>query len=514
MDKELKAAIDEGFKGMTITLDDKLKASVEAVVKTVDEKLKPLAGRLALLEKSSEEVGVIRRDADGKLVTLGAGQTPAFIKDGLTKDSQPLRVTNYLRAMKFGNEAAMKEEREMSWRLREAGYQAESGSSFLFPMGADLIVDQVDEKGEVRKDNAALREEIRARLSVGTIDPGELAWHAKRNPELAKAFGLERKDLSLGSDILGGILVPNVQDSSIIDLLRPRLSVMRAGATEVALPPAGNVAMPRLTGDPSFVWTDPDTTTDASTTNIGTGVVRLQAKSLRGFVTIPNDLIRYSSPSVEMVVRLALASRAAVVEDNTYLEAVGSSLSPRGIISYGMSTAETPTANKVTLHIAGTTETNGDTFTPEDVTKIIGLYYSGLDDEPATGWIMRPMLWAAIANRRGDAVTAADAKGPFLFWTSRGSMGSAIPEALGGYPVFNSTNASANRTKGSGTTLVYVLFGNFRRLIIGRSGAIELAASDQIKFLQDKTVIRAVLRSDCGLAHEESFVFTDTMLEA
>src|SRR3990167_4704569 len=186
MDKELKAAIDEGFKGMTITLDDKLKASVEAVVKTVDEKLKPLADRLALLEKSSGEVGVIRRDADGKLVTLGAGQAPAFIKDGLTKDSQPLRVTNYLRAMKFGNEAAMKEEREMSWRLREAGYQAESGSSFLFPMGADLV----DEKGEMRKDNAALREEIRARLSVGTIDPGELAWHAKRNPELAKAFGL------------------------------------------------------------------------------------------------------------------------------------------------------------------------------------------------------------------------------------------------------------------------------------------------------------------------------------
>ena len=51
------------------------------------------------------------------------------------------------------------------------------------------------------------------------------------------------------------------------------------------VPPAGNLAMPRLTGDPSFVWTDPDSTTDASTTNIGTGVVRLQAKSLRGFVT-------------------------------------------------------------------------------------------------------------------------------------------------------------------------------------------------------------------------------------
>jgi HK97 family phage major capsid protein len=503
MDKELKATIDEGMQAIG-----------EKVGTIIDEKLKPVTDRLALLEESTEKVGVIRRDADGKLVALGKGEAPAFIKDGLTKDSRPLMLTNYLRAMKFGNEAAMKEEREMSWRLRDAGYQAESGSSFLFPMGADLIVDQVDEKGEIRKDNSALRKEIAERLPLRRVDGGEVATLLRRSPELAKAFGMQQKDLSILDDTLGGLLIPGIESSQIIDLLRPLLSVMRAGATEIALPPSGNLALPRLNADPSFVWADPDTTTDQATSNIGTGMVRLLAKSLRGFVTIPNDLIRYSSPSVEMVVRMALAARAAVAEDNAFLEGTGSSLQPKGVIGYPLSTAETPATGKITLHVAGTVATNGDTFTPEDLMKIIGLYFTGLDNEAPTGWIMRPMLWTAIANRRADAVSAADAKGPFLFWTSRGSQGSAIPEALGGYPVFPTTNASNNRVKGSGTNLVYILFGNFRRLIVGRSGAIELAASDQIKFLQDKTVIRAVLRSDSGLAHEESFVFTDTMLEA
>ncbi len=159
-------------------------------------------------------------------------------------------------------------------------------------------------------------------------------------------------------------------------------------------------------------------------------------------------------------------------------------------------------------------EANGDTFIPEDVAKIIGLYYSGNDDDPPTGWIMRPMMWSAIQNRRADAVTAGDAKGPFVFWTDRGSNRSEIPQSLGGFPVYPSMQVNKTRAEGGSSTLTYILFGNFRRMQIGRSGVIELAVSEHVKFLQDKTIIRAILRSDMGLEHEESFVLTDTVLES
>ena len=404
-------------------------------------------------------------------------------------------------------------EMDMSDRLKVAGYQTEYLGSALFPLDPDLLVEPIDDHGEKLADFSALRKEISERLDI-KADPGEFAWTLKQFPALANTlFGMQRKDMQVSDDTLGGVLIPYTQANRIIDLLRARAVLMRAGAQEVALPPSGNIAYPRLTADPTFTYADPDGTTDGATSNAGTGVVRLLAKSLRGYVTIPNDLLRYSSPSVEMVVRNALAAKAALAEDNAFLEGSGSSLAPKGIITYTQSTAETPTTGRLTLHVASTAATNGDTFTPEDVALIQALFEEGNDPDDATGWIMRPTFFSRIRNKRADAVTAADGKGPFVFDITR-SLADGPVDSLGNVPVFRSTQCSNNRTKGSGTTLRYVLYGNFRRLIIGRVGVIELALSEHVKFLQDKTIIRAVLRNDCGLEHEESFVFTDTLLDA
>jgi len=501
----------------------------------VDEGIKPLVARQdALEEKVTAAIAktenlakeAVRYDATGKQWLWGEGgepiQAPAYLKSGANKSSKPLLLTNIWRATMAaagsGARAVMghyaSEELAFSQKLIAAGYQSHYLGSILFPLGDELFLDRVNDTGQVVEDLSELRKEIRERCSLPRIDYGEIAHHLKKYPEFAEQFGLSRKDLQIGDDTLGGFLIPTTQSDRIIDLLRNRLSVMRAGAREEALPPTGNIAFPRLTSDPTFTYTDPDTTTDATTSNIGTGVVRLSAKSLRGYVTIPNDLLRYSSPSVEMVVRMALASKMAVAEDIQFLEGVGSALAPKGLLNYTVSAAETPTANKLTLHVASVSGANGDTFQPEDVMKILALYYMGNDPDPPTAFIMRPLLWAAIANRRADAVTAADGKGPFMFWTTRGSLGANVPEQLGGTAVVQTVQASKNRVEGSGTDLVYVLLGNFRRMIIGRVGTIEIAVSEHVKFLQDKTIIRAVGRHDMGLEHEESFVLTDTLLES
>jgi HK97 family phage major capsid protein len=525
--KDIKAAVLEGLNEPLNALEAKLVAQIDEKVGAQSKAVGELASKVGDMTKRVEAVDkeAVRFDGKGRRFMFGGeavGKAPGVVREGGLGDSKPLMVSNILRGVMVGaghNDAAVArmapEEVAMSDRLRKLGFQTDFLGSILYPLGPELFMDPVNEKGEIIGDFSALRKELRERLDIRAgIDPGEIAWLARKHSSIAKAMGLTSKDLAVGNDTLGGFLIPDSQAMTIIDLLRPRLTVMRAGATEIALPPTGNIAYPRLISDPSFAYADPDTTTDASTSNIGTGVIRMQAKSLRGFVTIPNDLLRYSSPSVELVVLQALANRIAVAEDNQFLEGIGSSLAPKGLLNYGLSTAETPTVNKLTLHVAGTVGANGDTFTPEDVMKIIGLYFMGNDPDMPTGWIMRPLMWAAIANRRADAISAADGKGPFMFWTSRGSAGAAVPEVLGGYPVFSSVNASNNRVKGSGTNLVYILFGNFARLVIGRVGALELAVSEHVKFLQDKIIIRAVERHDTGVQHEESFVLTDTMLES
>jgi HK97 family phage major capsid protein len=515
-----------GGSGAPPSLDDVKEAIKASVVEVIQKELKPINERLTAIEGEQKTLGkeVVRFDATGKRFKWDGGEAPSFVKSGVNNDSKPLMLSNVWRAVARGGmgsrhilEQYAPEELAMSDRLAKAGYQSDFSGSLLLPLSRDLLV--LEDEGEADK----LRKEIGDRMELKGIDPGEIGWlvrkHYGNDPSALMSLGLNRKDMQVGDDSLGGILIPSTQSTEIIDLLRNRLSVMRAGATEIALPPTGNISYPRLNSDPSFSYADPDTTTDASTTQPGTGVIRMQAKSCRGFVTIPNDLLRYSSPSVEMVVRNALAMRFAVVEDNQAIEGVGSTLAPKGILNYPQGTAETPAVNKVTLHVATTTGTNGDTFAPEDVFKMFALYYMGNDPDPPTAWIMRPLLWSAIFNRRADAVTAGDAKGPFMFNTynyptpaNAGNGG--LPQALSGIPVIPTVQASANRTKGSGTTLVYAVLGNFRRLIIGRVGTLELAVSDHVKFLQDKIVIRAVGRHDFALQHEESFCVVDTLLES
>jgi len=476
------------------------------ITAAVAEGIKPLLARLDAVEQKTATIAqqtetVVRYDATGKLFRWPGGEqkAPEFLRGGRTQDAKPLMITNIIRAMStIGSPESAREELEISARLKQCGYPTQSESGVLIPFWPDAIPEE----------HRALRDEITKRIGLGAIDYGEIAWLAKRHPDVGRMLGLERKDLALGDDTLGGYLVPSTAGDRLIDLLRNRSVIARAGATEIPLPPSGNISYPRLTADPTFTWTDPDSTTDASTSNVGLGVVRLIAKVLRGYVTVPNDLIRYSTPSVEMIVRAALASKAAVPEDQAFLEGAGSSLQPKGIVNYPLSANNTPAINKVTRHDASTTATNGDTFLPEDVRLMQAFYEGGNDPDPATAWIMRSLVWAGLANARADAITAGDLKGPFLF-LSAADLARGVDKMLQSVPVLTTQQASHNRVKGSGTDLDYILYGNFRRVLIGRSGVVELSASEHIKFLQDKTVIRAVLRTDSGLEHDESFVLCD-----
>lgn len=502
-------------KGDAVTAEDQ--TALDALItkaseqKTIYDRCVKLEDQEAALATENESAGRKARNTPG---------APAILPEGSrNSSSRPLKLSNIWKATMAAGAGANPavflkyagEEFELSNRLKEAGYQTENLGSVLWPLGEDYLIEPIDQEGRKLADFTQLRKEVAERCSFKG-DPGEFGWLMKQNAEFArKTFGLEKKDMMLGDDTLGGMLIPSTQSGSIIDLLRARAVLARAGSTEVPLPPSGNLAYPRWTSDASFAQVDPDTTTDMSTSTPGTGVVRLQAKSLRGAVTIPNDLIRYSSPAIETLVRMTMAEKAAIAEDNIFLEQVGSSVGSKGIINYTQSTAETVTANRLTLHVAQTVAANGNTLDPEDVALIQALYEESNDPDPATGWIMRPLFFSKIRNKRADAVSAGDAKGPFMFDLTR-SLKDGPVDGIGDVPVFRTTQASRNRSKGSATDLFYVLYGNFRRHLIGRVGAVEISTSEHVKFLQDKTVIRVILRSDNGLAHEESFVFTDTLV--
>ncbi len=220
-------------------------------------------------------------------------------------------------------------------------------------------------------------------------------------------------------------------------------------------------------------------------------------------VKINNELLRFASPSTEGLVRLDMARVAALKADLAMLEGTGGT-QIKGLITYG----------DITTHTASTTGANGDTFQVEDVALMEGKLPDAV--VAPTAWLFRKNFYAVLMNRRADAVTAGDQKGPFLFFASRGSSAEPPPPELYGTKVVRSSQVSNTRSKGSSNNLTYVLLGYFPDWVVARMAVMEFLASGlgDTALQNDQTYLRGIQHLDAGPRHGPSFVLCDTLLIA
>src|SRR5258708_619795 len=214
------------------------------------------------------------------------------------------------------------------------------------------------------------------------------------------------------SDIDGGSRVPLLMMGELIDLQRNMEAFANAGAQEVALPPNGRLQFPKLTGGSTAYWVGEGTSLTEGAPS--TGNLDLQAKKLGIFVKVNNELLRFASPSAEGLVRFDMARTAALKADLAMLEGTGGT-QIKGLLTY----------SGITSNTASTVGANGNTFEAQDVALMEGK----LPDAVAapTAWLMRKTMYAALMNRRGDAVDAADGEGAVLFHPRRSAAGAPPP---------------------------------------------------------------------------------------
>ncbi len=394
-------------------------------------------------------------------------------------------------ALGFVGPEYAKEEIHAHQQLRDlyAGYgfaPHHGQQSFLVPL-ASAHLPAFEPQGR------RLRDELHQKMTAhaSKFDPDEADWIDRR---------MHRKALGTTPDTAGGTMVPLPMLGELIDLQRSLEVFAVAGAREVALPPNGRVQFPKLTAASTAYWVGEGTAITESQPT--TGNLDLQAKKLGVFVKLNNELLRFASPSAEGLVRLDMARAAALKADLAMLEGTGGT-QIKGAITY----------SGIATHTASTTGANGDTFTPADV----ALMESKLPDavEAPTAWVMRKAMFAALMNRRADAVSASDGKGAFLFRDMR-SAAVGPPAELYGTRVVRSAQVSATRTKGSGTNLSYVLLGHFPDWIVARMGVMEFLASGlgDTALQNDMTYLRGIQHIDAGPRHAASFVLCDQLLVA
>src|SRR5262245_48427236 len=386
-----------------------------------------------------------------------------------------------------------KEEQHVHHQLKDLystyGFVPHLGhASFLVPL-ATAHLPTFEPRGQ------RLQQDIRAKMLVhrDRFDPEEAAW-------LARRFGIRTKALGTTSDIAGGSIVGFPVLGELIELQRNLEAFASAGAQEIALPPNGRVQFPKLTGGSTASWIGEAASITESTP--ATGNLDLQAKKLGVFVKLNNELLRFASASAEGLIRFDMARVAAIKADLAMLEGTGGT-QIKGLLTY----------SDINTMTATTVGANGDTFAAQDVAKMEGKLPDAV--QAPTAWLMRKDMYAALMNRRADAVSASDQAGAFLFHPARRAA-DAPPTELYGTKVVRTAQVSNTRTKGAGVNLTYIVLGYFPDWIVSRMGVMEFLASGlgDTALQNDQTYLRGIQHIDAGPRHAASFVLCDQLVIA
>jgi len=292
----------------------------------------------------------------------------------------------------------------------------------------------------------------------------------------------------------GGVMVPTMVAQDIIERLQARAVLLQMGASRLNLTGVGKMDFPRQTGSATALWLGE--LGEITESSLVFDKITLDPKKVAAMVRMSKELIADANQSVEQIVRNDLATQLALAIDL------------KGLLGDG--TLDTPVGILNTAGISTYTATDGTPATYPTFDALIGK----LEDENALmgrlGFVSHPTVFRALRQQtvaQYSGQPAAEGQPIFLPILSD----ARLQEALG-YNIGKTTLLPTNGTKGNGTNLTKLIFGNFEDLLFAQWGGLELDASDVAgdNFAKYSVQMRAVARVDWGVRRPKSFaVATD-----
>jgi HK97 family phage major capsid protein len=306
--------------------------------------------------------------------------------------------------------------------------------------------------------------------------------------DLADAWaGARQKSMTSGDALAGGFLVPEQYSQDLINVLRSATVVRRLGAPTLPLP-TGSIKLPKITAGSVAQYVGEST--NAPKTQLATGQLGLTFKKLMALVPVSNDLLRYSSPGADAIVRNDLVAAFAVKEDATFIRGVGTDASPKGMRYFA------PAANVLA---ANSSISNANTAT--DLGRLMQQLMGNDIPMIKPVWIFNPRI-------RNYLITLQNTNGAFVY---KDEMAQGT---LWGYPFGVTTGVPVNLTDGGGTSESEIYFVDIAQAIIGEAQNImvdasgEAAYSDgstvQSAWSRDETSVRAIAEHDFGMRYDNA----------
>lgn len=300
---------------------------------------------------------------------------------------------------------------------------------------------------------------------------------------------VQQRDLVVGTTTAGGHLVStDLLASSFIDLLRNRMSVMRAGA-QMLTGLQGNIAIPRMTGAATAYWvTEGNAPTESQQ---AFDQVTMSPKTVGAFTDLSRKLLLQSSVDVEGLVRRDLATVLGLEIDRVALNGSGSAPQPRGVLQ----------TSGIGAVVGGT---NGLAPTWAHIVELWSDVAAANADFGTTGFVTNSKVI-------GKLMTTEKATGTAQFVCPGFPDASGVTSIAGARAVV-SNQVPSNLTKGASSGVCSAIaFGNWADLIVGMWGVLDLMVDPYSNSTSGTVRVVALQDVDVAVRHAESF---SAMLDA
>jgi len=288
-----------------------------------------------------------------------------------------------------------------------------------------------------------------------------------------------RRDLTVGTATAGGHLVGTDHlGDQFVDALRSRLVFNELGARFMT-GLRGDVAIPKLATGVSAGFVAENGAT--SEVNAVFSQITMSPKSLGAFTDISRLLMIQSDPSVEQIVRDDLLNAIAQKIEDVAIEGGGSN-EPTGI---------TGTSGIGSVAIG----TNGGAIAWDDIVNLVKEVE--VDNAAINGNTL-----AYLTNPKVKSLMASTAK---VASTDSVMLLDAPWNSLYGYNLSITNNVPSDLTKGTGTALSAMIFGDFSQLMMGFFSTPDVLVDPYTAGSTGAVRIRVMQELDIAVRHAQSF---------
>ncbi len=313
---------------------------------------------------------------------------------------------------------------------------------------------------------------------------------AQKTGKAARGFyvpsEVQRRDLLVGTPTAGGNMVAtNLQSGSFIDALRNAMVIDKLGAIFLS-GLVGNIAIPKQTAASTAYWVAENSSPTESQQAIGQ--ITMSPKTIGAFTDISRKLLLQSSIDVESFVQTDLGKVLGLGIQQAAINGTGAANQPSGIM---------------TLAAATSLGTNGAALDWAKVVALETLVASANADGGSMGYLTNAKVRGALKT------TFMDGPGSGMrIW----QPGDSNP--VNGYSATVTNAIPSNGTKGTGTNLSTLIFGNFADLVIGQWGTLDLMVDPYTGSTAGTVRVVALQDVDIAMRRTESFAYFSDVIAA